>query len=129
MDIQLRGAGDCAPGTERSGRRTMPQKLVYRSCKNRWDLDHSHRPLIFAVQSLLASEGSANVKVPKKFPSPEDERLLVTFYAASIRTIIAEGMLNNGRSLPSAIEGVAITFLKRFYLRTSVLEWHPKVIM
>lgn len=55
--------------------------------------------------------------------------MLVAFYASSISTIIAGGGLNNGRPIPSTIEGVAITFLKRFYLRTSVLDWHPKVIM
>jgi hypothetical protein len=51
------------------------------------------------------------------------------FYAASITTIVASGGLSAGRPLPAAIEGVAITFLKRFYIRTSVLEWHPKTIM
>jgi hypothetical protein len=57
------------------------------------------------------------------------EVMLIMFYAASITTIIMGGGLSAGRPLPNTIEGVAITFLKRFYIRTSVLEWHPKVIM
>jgi len=55
--------------------------------------------------------------------------MLIMFYAASITTIIMGGGLSAGRPLPNIIEGVAVTFLKRFYIRASVLEWHPKVIM
>lgn len=68
-------------------------------------------------------------KLPASYPSADDEVLLVRFYLTSITGVIAAGGLTAGRPLPAVVEAVAMAFLKRFYLRMSVLEWHPKVIM
>ena len=54
----------------------------------------------------------------------EDELVLIRFYCSSIsqlcRTIF---------SSPDVVEETAISYLKRFYLKNSVMEWHPKEIM
>lgn len=31
--------------------------------------------------------------------------------------------------LPESVESTAISYIKRFYLKNSVMEWHPKNIM
>jgi hypothetical protein len=80
-------------------------------------------------KALHKENQASEAKIPAQYPSWEDEVMLIMFYAASITTIIMGGGLSAGRPLPNTIEGVAVSFLKRFYTRTSVLEWHPKVIM
>lgn len=87
-------------------------------CKSNWENE----------AELRTAEGSS-IKIPLQYPSWEDELSLLQFYAISISSVIEGGALTSGRFLPPVIESVAISYLKRFYLRTSVLEWHPKVIM
>ena len=92
----------------------------------------AHHQIIVAggfSKALLTEAQAGEAKVPTQYPSWEDEVMLIMFYAASITTIIMGGGLSAGRPLPNTIEGIAVTFLKRFYIRASVLEWHPKVIM
>lgn len=50
--------------------------------------------------------------------------LLVRYYCAQAAKIVREGF-----QLPESLETTAVTYLKRFYLKNSVMEWHPKVVM
>ena len=54
----------------------------------------------------------------------EDELLLLRFYCTQVSQICRKGF-----GLPEVVESTAITYLKRFYLKNSVMEWHPKTIM
>jgi cyclin H len=56
--------------------------------------------------------------------SVEDELLLVRFYCSQCSNICRAGF-----GLPEAVEATAISYIKRFYLKNSVMEWHPKNIM
>lgn len=53
----------------------------------------------------------------------EDELLLVHFYCDKASKI------SRSFGLPEAGESTTITYIKRFYLKNSVMEWHPKNIM
>ncbi|KAK4689232.1 cyclin H, partial [Tremellales sp. Uapishka_1] len=54
----------------------------------------------------------------------EDELLLLRFYCSQVSKICQHGF-----GLPEVVESTAISYLKRFYLKNSVMEWHPKSIM
>ncbi|CAD6572341.1 MAG: hypothetical protein TREMPRED_000504, partial [Tremellales sp. Tagirdzhanova-0007] len=54
----------------------------------------------------------------------EDEHLLLYFYCVQVSKICRHGF-----GLPELVEATAISYLKRFYLKNSVMEWHPKTIM
>jgi cyclin H len=54
----------------------------------------------------------------------DDELLLLRFYISQ-----ASKICRGGFGLPEVVESTAISYLKRFYLKNSVMEWHPKTIM
>ncbi|WVR09558.1 hypothetical protein IAU60_006627 [Kwoniella sp. DSM 27419] len=54
----------------------------------------------------------------------DDELLLLRFYCSHISKICRDGF-----GLPEVVESTAISYLKRFYLKNSVMEWHPKNVM
>lgn len=56
--------------------------------------------------------------------STDDELLLLRFYCIQVSKICKQGF-----GLPEVVEATAISYLKRFYLKNSVMEWHPKNIM
>ena len=56
--------------------------------------------------------------------SVSDEQLLLRFYLSQASTIIRSGF-----GLPDVVESTAMSYLKRFYLKNSVMEWHPRIIM
>lgn len=56
--------------------------------------------------------------------SVDDELLLLRFYCVQVSKICRLGF-----GLPEQVEATAISYLKRFYLKNSVMEWHPKTIM
>lgn len=79
-------------------------------------------------------EGTAfsSIKTPESYPTAEDEAQLVRHYITSMRNLLALGILadaSGGRPIPSVVETIAITYLKRFYIRTSCLEHHPRSVM
>lgn len=55
--------------------------------------------------------------------SVDDELLLVRFYCLQCSRI------SRSFGLSEAVEATAISYIKRFYLKNSVMEWHPKSIM
>ncbi|ESK98340.1 cyclin-dependent protein kinase regulator [Moniliophthora roreri MCA 2997] len=62
---------------------------------------------------------SANVT----FLTADEELLLVTFYATMITQIC-------GRfRFPEEVEATAVSYLKRFYLKNTVMDWHPRNVM
>ncbi|WWD19781.1 hypothetical protein CI109_104245 [Kwoniella shandongensis] len=61
---------------------------------------------------------------PTTYLTVTDELLLLRFYCSQISKICRHGF-----GLPEVVESTAISYLKRFYLKNSVMEWHPKNIM
>ncbi|WVW86328.1 hypothetical protein I302_108370 [Kwoniella bestiolae CBS 10118] len=61
---------------------------------------------------------------PTAYLTVSDELLLLRFYCSQITKICRQGF-----GLPEVVESTAISYLKRFYLKNSVMEWHPKNIM
>ncbi|WWC72167.1 uncharacterized protein I206_106127 [Kwoniella pini CBS 10737] len=61
---------------------------------------------------------------PTAYLTVSDELLLLRFYCSQISKICRHGF-----GLPDIVETTAISYLKRFYLKNSVMEWHPKNIM
>ncbi|KAF8314207.1 cyclin-like protein [Clavulina sp. PMI_390] len=58
-----------------------------------------------------------------EFLTPEEELLLVKLYISKI------GQLCAHFRMPEAVEATACTYLRRFYLRNTVMDWHPKSVM
>lgn len=57
------------------------------------------------------------------FLSAEEELLLVKLYISKIP------QLCHMFRFPETVEATAISFLKRFYLKNTVMDWHPKNVM
>ncbi|KAG9314491.1 cyclin-like protein [Chiua virens] len=62
---------------------------------------------------------SANVS----FLDSREEHLLVKLYITKIPQLCGHFRF------PEEVEATAITYLKRFYLRNTVMDWHPKNVM
>ncbi|KAF9240914.1 cyclin-like protein [Melanogaster broomeanus] len=57
------------------------------------------------------------------FLDAEEEHLLVKLYITKIPQLCGHFRF------PEEVEATAITYLKRFYLRNTVMDWHPKNVM
>jgi cyclin H len=60
---------------------------------------------------------------PTTYLSVQDELLLLHFYTTQAAAV------SRSFGLPEVVESTAISYMKRFYLKNSVMEWHPKTIM
>ncbi|WOO80987.1 Cyclin CCL1 [Vanrija pseudolonga] len=58
------------------------------------------------------------------YPTVDEELNLVWFYCNQ-----ASQICRHGFGLSEEVETTAISYMKRFYLKNSVMEWHPKSIM
>ncbi|CDZ98165.1 Cdk activating kinase (CAK)/RNA polymerase II transcription initiation/nucleotide excision repair factor TFIIH/TFIIK, cyclin H subunit [Phaffia rhodozyma] len=65
----------------------------------------------------------AALAVDTQYLSTEDESLLVSFYISSIPKTCA------GFGLPEVVEATAISYLKRFYLWNTCMDYHPRKVM
>lgn len=106
--------------------REVVNRRAVEACKKNFEAEEELR--------RKAPEGSTNssIKTPETFPSAADEAQLVRHYITSLRNLLALGILTDasgGRPIPSVVETIAITYLKRFYIRTSCLEHHPRSVM
>lgn len=54
----------------------------------------------------------------------DEELLLVRFYCDQASKIVQTGF-----NLPESVVTTAVSYVKRFYLKNSVMEYHPKIIM
>lgn len=69
---------------------------------------------------IAAQPGSsANVS----FLSSHEEHLLVKLYVGKISQLCGHFRF------PEEVEATAVTYLKRFYLKNTVMDWHPKNVM
>lgn len=57
------------------------------------------------------------------FLGAEEENVLVKLYIVKVTQIC--GLFR----FPEEVEATAITYLKRFYLKNTVMDWHPKNVM
>lgn len=82
-----------------------------------------------AAETLAQYARDANVCRPLTQSEPpsllnvDEELAIIRFYLLRI------GRLVRAFRLPSLIESTAMTFMKRFYLRNSCMQFHPKLIM
>lgn len=53
----------------------------------------------------------------------DEERLLIKLYITKITQLCALFRF------PEEVEATAVTYLKRFYLKNTVMDWHPKNVM
>ncbi|EJF66585.1 cyclin-like protein [Dichomitus squalens] len=57
------------------------------------------------------------------FLSAQEEYLLVKLYVGKVSQLCAHFRF------PEEVEATAVTYLKRFYLKNTVMDWHPKNVM
>ncbi|KAH8916904.1 cyclin-like protein [Atractiella rhizophila] len=72
------------------------------------------------LESSLSS-GSSSISFNP--PPPHELLLLQTFYLSKIREI------SNALNFPETVEATAVSYVKRFYLRNTAMDYHPKNIM
>nr|GAT47863.1 predicted protein [Mycena chlorophos] len=94
----------------------------------------------FSPQSLLLTRSSLNAAAvgvirntfeanepgsssSVSFLNPDEELLLVRLYASKIAQLC--GFFR----FPEDVEATAVSYLKRFYLKNTVMDWHPKNVM
>ncbi|KAH9835672.1 cyclin-like protein, partial [Rhodofomes roseus] len=90
------------------------------------DLAHTRASLNTAAVSLIRdafeadeARSSANVS----FLNADEESLLVKLYLTKIPQLCSLFQF------PEEVEATAMTYLKRFYLKNTVMDWHPKNVM
>ncbi|KAF8622235.1 hypothetical protein AX15_007175 [Amanita polypyramis BW_CC] len=77
---------------------------------------------VTAIRNTFESaepDSSANVS----FLNADEELLLVKLYVSKITQLCAMFRF------PEEVEATAATYLKRFYLRNTVMDWHPKNVI
>jgi len=57
------------------------------------------------------------------FLNANEEKLLVKLYAGKVSQLCGHFRF------PEEVEATAVTYLKRFYLKNTVMDWHPKNVM
>lgn len=57
------------------------------------------------------------------FLTPDEEHILVKLYISKITQLC--GLFR----FPEEVEATAVSYLKRFYLKNTVMDWHPKNVM
>jgi cyclin H len=57
------------------------------------------------------------------FLNADEELLLIKLYITKITQLC--GLFR----FPEEVEATAVTYLKRFYLKNTVMDWHPKNVM
>jgi cyclin H len=57
------------------------------------------------------------------FLTPDEEHLLVKLYVSKIAQLCGHFRF------PEEVEATAVSYLKRFYLKNTVMDWHPKNVM
>jgi cyclin H len=62
---------------------------------------------------------SANVS----FLNADEELVLVKLYTSKITQLCGHFRF------PEEVEATAVAYLKRFYLKNTVMDWHPKNVM
>jgi hypothetical protein len=96
-----------------------------RSCRDCTVLERNLHPLTPAQEAQISLGHEFTAPPPAStYLSVTDELLLLHFYISQ-----ASKICRGGFGLPEVVESTAISYLKRFYLKNSVMEWHPKVIM
>jgi cyclin H len=55
--------------------------------------------------------------------TPDEELLLVRLYVSKITQLC--GFFR----FPEEVEATAVSYMKRFYLKNTVMDWHPKNVM
>ncbi|CCO27387.1 Putative cyclin-H [Rhizoctonia solani AG-1 IB] len=91
--------------------RFSPEQLA----KSRRELNHA------AVESLkkLFDDEEPGSTSAVQFLTPEEERALVVYYARVIGSMCVR------IGLSEEVEATATSYLKRFYLKNTVMDWHP----
>lgn len=80
----------------------------------------THTRACNAISSYSSSAGDTSKPT---ILSMEDEVAIVKFYLLRIGKIV------KALGLPSLVEATAMTMMKRFYLKNSCMQFHPKLIM
>ncbi|WFD07958.1 hypothetical protein MVES1_003327 [Malassezia vespertilionis] len=84
--------------------------------------EHRTNSNIQASETLQRYAQEANIQLPLML-SVEDEQAIIRFYLLRI------GRLVRAFGLPNLVETTAMTLMKRFYIRNSCMQFHPKLIM
>ncbi|MCO5596176.1 hypothetical protein L7F22_050236 [Adiantum nelumboides] len=66
---------------------------------------------------------ASSSKTPIEFLDVQDEEALIAYYFTRVRQLV------KAFSLPELVEATTITFIKRFYLRNTCMDFHPKHIV
>ena len=80
----------------------------------------STRPLVYLIPLTQIQPGSSRDVL---FLTADEELLLVRHYLAKVVQLCGHFRF------PEEVEATATTYIKRFYLTNTVMDWHPKNVM
>ena len=101
---------------------------LHTSQARHWSLSATQLHDMRVRANALASDTLKQYAKESSAPIPnvlsmDDELAIIRFY------LLRVGRLVKAFGLPSLVESTAMTFMKRFYLRNSCMQFHPKLIM
>lgn len=76
-----------------------------------------------ALDVIEGEPEASSSSVPIETLDAEEEHALVTYYLTRVRQLV------KAFALPELVEATTLTFIKRFYLRNTCMDYHPKNIM
>ncbi|GAA5867335.1 hypothetical protein JCM3774_003550 [Rhodotorula dairenensis] len=115
-------------------RKTLNEQAVDR-VRKLWEQEQAHRHEEPALLQPNASSSTATTPAPASTPTTpplpseiqyltvEDEQALVTYYLTQVAALCG------AFKYPEIVTATAMTYLKRFYLRNTCMDYHPKNIM
>lgn len=74
----------------------------------------------YSLRSQCPQKGCSSVV---SFLTPHEEHILVKLYISKINQLCSLFRF------PEEVEATAVSYLKRFYLKNTVMDWHPKNVM
>ncbi|KAL4064958.1 cyclin-like protein [Scleroderma yunnanense] len=77
---------------------------------------------VAAIRKTI-EENESGSSASLSFLQPDDELVLVKLYITKIPQLCGHFRF------PEEVEATAISYLKRFYLKNTVMDWHPKNVM
>ncbi|KAI0318498.1 cyclin-like protein [Amylostereum chailletii] len=102
-----------SPEDLRATRTSMNQAAVA-AIRSTFETDSVH------LSVILQPPGSSS---DVQFLDATEEQLLVKLYTTKIAQLCAHFRF------PEEVEATAVSYLKRFYLKNTVMDWHPKNVM
>ncbi|GAA5967467.1 hypothetical protein JCM21900_004843 [Sporobolomyces salmonicolor] len=109
-------------------------KQAVQRVQSLWEEERAQHAAATTASSVPADSSASTSEPPSNAPTPPpaseieyltvaDEQSLVTYYLTQIPALCG------AYQFPEMVQATAMTYLKRFYLRNTCMDYHPKNVM